>query len=582
MLSKIFFLSSQIKLILTNDELKHLHKFRIIVFFNALLELIGVSVIVPFIFCVLNVEKIFNYEIVQTLSNFLNINSEIHFLVILGIASIIITFFISAISFYVNYKTVEFSQLLSVNFRSRLFNLYLRKNYFYHLSKNSNELINNFIGETLRVTEGIIFPLINIHLKFAVMTIIFLSLVYIKPIPTILIFILIIFFYWQVYRRITKKITNLGYRTKIYNDQIGRYGYPSINDIKNTKIYSMEDTYFKKIKYFFNKDSKIKIITNSISILPKQMIDFFLIFFAIMVILIYLISHGSINNVLPIMGAFIYAAGKIIPQANNLYTSLASIKNNLPALDNIIDDLKESLKIVAPETKKLNLKDNISLNNITFGYPGNKKNLKRVDVIQNITFEVKRGDKIGLYGTSGNGKSTLADIISGLIKPQAGFLSLDSVPIISEEEYFNYRKLICYISQAPFLIKSSLEKNIAFQSEVIDHKKLMEASKLSQCYDFIEELPKKYKTEISDRINFSGGQSQRISLARAFYLNKEVTIFDECTSNVDMNSEKKIIDNIFDFFEPKALIIISHRINNLKNCNKIFEFSNSGILKKIK
>ena len=580
MIKKLLNLNKKINQILNLEERKKLNSFKFIVFINALIELIGISVIVPFIFCVLNIEKIFSYEIVNKISNVFYLKNEFSFLVFLGSICIFITLAINLISFYSNYKSIELSQLLSVNLRSRLFNFYLQKNYFYHLTKNSNELINNFLGETIRISEGIILPIINMQLKLVVIFIIFITLIYLEPVPTIIIFSTIIFFYLQVYKKITKKITSLGLKTKIYNDQIGKYGYPSINDIKNTKIYSLEDFYNKNIRYFFNRDSKVKLIVNSISILPKQIIDFFLIVFAIIVILIFLNVHGGVEDFLPIVGAFIYAAGKIIPQANQVFNSLTSIRNNMPAFENVADDLQHSLNINLLKKKILPFKDKLELKNISFGYPGGKKDQKRTEVINNLSISINQKDKIGIYGKSGNGKSTLADIISGLIKPHSGEFILDNKKILEDVDYFNFRNLVCYISQAPFLIKDTLEKNIAFQQKEINMEKLAKASQLAECENFINQLPNKYKTVISDRLNFSGGQSQRLSLARAFYLKKQITILDECTSSLDMLTEKKVMENIYKYFENETLIIISHRINNLKECNRIFEFTDKGLIEK--
>jgi len=152
--------------------------------------------------------------------------------------------------------------------------------------------------------------------------------------------------------------------------------------------------------------------------------------------------------------------------------------------------------------------------------------------------------------------------------------------ILEDVDYFNFRNLVCYISQAPFLIKDTLEKNIAFQQKEINMEKLAKASELAECENFINQLPNKYKTVISDRLNFSGGQSQRLSLARAFYLKKQITILDECTSSLDALTEKKVMENIYKYFENETVIIISHRINNLKECNRIFEFTDKGLIEK--
>ena len=580
MIKNIILFNQNLNRLLNNDQRKDLNFFKLISFINALVELVGISVIVPFIFCILNVEKIFNYPIIINIINLFGISSEFHFLFTLGIACILITFLIGIISFYTNFKSIEFSQKLSIDFKSRLFKYYINKNYFYHLTKNSNELINNFLGETARISEGIILPLITLQLKLIIILLIFFSLLYIEPIPTILIFFFITFFYLIVYKNISKKIRSLGLKTKIYNDQIGKYGYPSINDIKNTKIYGLEEMYFKYIKYFFKKDSNIRVIINSLTIIPKQIIDFLLIFGAITTLLIFLKIYGKIDNLLPILGAYIYAAAKIIPQANNIYASFSSIKNNLPAYDNIFLDLENSLIEHKNDIKNFSFKKNITLKNISFGYPGRKKDQKREDVISNLNITISNSNHIGIFGKSGNGKSTLADIISGLIKPETGSIFFDEVEIKSESDYYNYRKQICYISQAPFLLNETLEKNIAFLEKDPNYAKLKVAAELSCCSDFINTLPNKFKTQVTNRLNFSGGQSQRISLARAFYLNKPISIFDECTSSLDSETEQKVVKNIFNYFNNKTLIFISHRIKNLEQCDEIYEFTSEGLIKK--
>ena len=320
-----------------------------------------------------------------------------------------------------------------------------------------------------------------------------------------------------------------------------------------------------------------------LSITPKYLLEVLAMgSIIILVLVLFLSGNENLGEILPTLSVFALAGYKILPALQTAYYSFSIITANISAFENLKLDLinsynenqrREPLK--TKSTEEIKFKNKLSLRNISFVYPESTKN-----VLNKISLEIEAETTIGIVGPSGAGKSTMIDLILGLINPISGeFIADDAV--IDKSNIHLWQRNIGFVPQSIFLSDSTIKENIAFGIDVksIDNEKLHEAAKLSNIMDFVSSLPDGLETVVGERgIQLSGGQIQRIGIARALYNNPNVLVFDEATSSLDGISEKFIMEAINKLSGQKTIIIVAHRLETIKNCDLIFLLNDGKIL----
>ena len=294
----------------------------------------------------------------------------------------------------------------------------------------------------------------------------------------------------------------------------------------------------------------------------------------------FLDNSNKILEVFPILAALAIGAQKILPLINNLYLNFSIFKGNVYQIDEVINVLnryeeKQKIKKLVKE-KEINFKNLISFNNVDFSYE-NKKEY----ILENINLEIKKGSKVGIIGKSGEGKSTFLDLLMGLLEPKNGTVCVDGIKL-SPETLISWQSKISHVPQKLFLSDSSFLENIAFGRSIkdIDLKKIELVSKKAQLHEFIMSLKDRYHEQIGERgIKLSGGQIQRVGLARSLYKNSEIIIFDEATNSLDTETERLIMEELYSLEKNLTIIIVAHRLNTLSKCDVIFEVKNKKIIK---
>ena len=291
---------------------------------------------------------------------------------------------------------------------------------------------------------------------------------------------------------------------------------------------------------------------------------------------------------LPLLSLVTVCAVRMIPSFNGLSSAYLTIRHYLPSLDVIVEQLsfsKEFLnkKSLNDEVKidldepKISFNNQIVVKNVSYSYPNSTKL-----IISNSTLEIYKKDIVGIIGPSGIGKSTLVDLISGLLKPHKGEILVDGLNI--EKNLKSWQKQIGYVPQEVYLLDDSIKANVAFgvKEQDFDNSRFKDSLKLAQVDDFVSSLPEKEMTKVGDRgIRISGGQKQRLGIARAMYFSPSVLILDEPTSALDKENETKIINDLYKLSSKNSIIIVTHKLSVLRNCNKIYEIGEGKISEKI-
>ena len=465
---------------------------------------------------------------------------------------------------------------LNVKLTDRLYKLYLFAPYFIHLKKNNAELVRNIIGETSQVIS-IILKVVTLFREFLVLTFIFILVLYVDVLITLIIFSILsacaaIFFYItkKTIHKNAKRMQDLSTsRIKSVNETFGA--------IKEVKIFNIEKIFNKKF-FSMNLLREHYFFVNSfLTSIPRYFLETIIILTLISVLLLYNYFEKDFNSLLPLLTLLTVAAVRLLPSFNSISQSLSSIKSLSPSLNLVMSEI-QNLEKIKDEKKFLEdtnfiFNKKIEFNNVSFKYQGNSSN-----TLSEINLEILHESKVGIIGSSGAGKSTFINLLLGLLKPTKGNILVDGKNI--EENLKVWQSNIGYVPQDIYLLDDTIKNNITFNEENINDGHLEKILKLSRLESFVKSLPNGLETFVGERgTRISGGQRQRIGIARALFKDPKVIIFDEATSALDNENEKNIMKEILALDIKKNLIIITHRHDLVKNCDKIFTFDHGRLIK---
>ena len=301
-------------------------------------------------------------------------------------------------------------------------------------------------------------------------------------------------------------------------------------------------------------------------------------------VIAYLLTNSKMDSteIISILGTFAIGSQRLLPAMQGAYNEWARLKTFLPAVKSITPLMKEdkfTLQLIeANSQKRYELKESIRFNNISFSYLGRDNY-----ILKDINFAIKKGQKIGIIGETGGGKSTLINLLMGLLEPTSGEILIDKKNLIFEDYKFmrSWRSSICHVPQNIFLADISIAENIAFGLKInkIEMDRVISAAKKAKIHDFIESLPMGYESYVGERgIRLSGGQKQRLGIARALYQKSNIIILDEATSALDNKTEEKVINSINEITPEVTLIMIAHRLSTLNICDAIYKVESSKVV----
>jgi ATP-binding cassette, subfamily B, bacterial PglK len=460
----------------------------------------------------------------------------------------------------------------------KLFSNYLNNDYIFFLNTNSSKLISNTITEVEKFAYRTIDPLIYLFAEIFIIAGVFVYLTTSYFEATIAMTILIVLFYLIFYRAYRNHFKKMGAdKTESDAKKLDdlQKSFYIINEIK---IGKLENFFIENFVKNTKKSSASMFKLNFFSDLPKSIIELISLIF-IFILLFYAYSELNFNKkeMLAMCGIFVVALFRLLPSANRIYHSLNSIKYHYSSINVIYFELflKKNSQFLKIENKKIDSKfQSINLKNVSFSYSSNNV------VLDGINLNVDRGKLVGIYGKSGGGKTTLLNIICGLINPSTGAVLLNNTENIADfkESYFD---LVSHVSQNVFLIDDTVKANVALGNKYPNQEKFLKAMKLSNLSELIDDPACGKENgmlgEFGSKI--SGGQKQRIGIARALYKETEILILDEPTSALDANSESEILKTINNLKGKITIFLVSHNLNTMNQCDSIYELKDKNIIK---
>ena len=547
----------------------------------AFLEMIGVVSIMPFIAVLAN-PKIIETNII--LENFFKFSKNIgfdnqqKFLFFLGIIFfllLIISLLFKAIN---NYLQLRFIQECEYNISRRLIISYINQPYTWFLNRNSADLGKSILSEVSNVVNGALAPVIELISKSMIVIALLILLFITNTQLTFMILFLFVGLYGLIYISARNFIKKLGedriksnkLRFKAVNESFGA--------VKEVKISGLEEYFinlFSSPARIYAKNTALSLIFGQ---LPRYAVEA-IAFGGMFLIILFLMSKtGTFINALPMITLYVFSAYRLMPAMQGIYLSLNKIRFIESSIDELFKDMQNSkLNNYQWSDDIISLNKEIRLKNVYFEYP----NASRT-TLKNIDLSISAFSTIAFVGPTGSGKTTIVDIILGLLDPQKGLLQIDGKKL-NKNNLRSWQKSIGYVPQNIYLSDDTIEANIAFgRNDKEINKDLVEkVCKIANLHSFINnELSDKYQTVIGERgARLSGGQRQRIGIARALYNEPKVLILDEATSSLDINTEKAVMDAVNNLRKNLTIIIIAHRLNTVKKCDKIFLLENGEIKK---
>ncbi len=547
---------------------------------SSLLELLGVTAIVPFIQAVVDPERAENYWLAEKLIYIFDLDSASSLLLGMGIGLIFIYIFKNLYMIFSYYMQYAFSSRIQMEISNNMLESYMRRPYEYYLDINSSEVLRGCTGDingVYAILSDLLQILTEVFTILLIGTFLFVEDFVIAVGVLIVMAIVsagIVFGFKPIMKKIGRKYREIG---ALKSKTI----FQMITGIKEIYVMQKKKFFIGEYKTISEMERKISKINGTISNSPDRITEGVCVSGIIGIVCIRLVvSPENMSNFVPVLGAFAMAAFKLFPSIGKISSRLTDIVYYRACLANVYQNVKETngskesqidnidFDISSVKQKKvLTFKKSIIINHVEWKYKNQTK-----AVLEDVSITIEKGESVGFIGVSGAGKTTLLDIILGLLLPQRGAIMIDGIDISTVPEM--WADIVGYVPQAVFLLDDTIRNNIAFgipKSE-IDDDDIWEALRQAQLKEFIESLPDGLETVVGERgIRFSGGQKQRIAIARALYHKPEILILDEATAALDMETETAVMEAIDSLQGKLTLIIVAHRLNTIQNCDTIYE-----------
>ena len=547
------------------------------------LEAFGIGLVGPFASLATDPSLVRGSEFLMSIYKSLGFESERLFIASIGFVIIVIFCIKSVLTWKAKTSIYGFSSSYQVTLRRRLIRLYMGAPYTFHIGRSSANIINGILTETFNLCYKVANPLLELIANFLIVGFLILLLALTIPFTAIaaLVIFLPLFFLSRIFR---SSVILWGRESSQSNQEIVRVINHSLGSIKETKIIGCGPYFENQLAFQAKRYSRAQRAFHALSVTPRIILESLLIILLVGLISVFLILEKDVEQLTSTITIFIAASVRIIPSATQIVNGWATLKNSSYTVNRIYDDLKE-LEEIQISSKGINstnsscnrgldeiepfpfkFKDSLCIENLCFTYPSSE-----VPTLQNLSLTIPRGQSIALVGRSGAGKTTLADVILGLLMPQSGDIKVDGKSIYLD--LYSWQSLVGYIPQSTFLIEDTIQRNIAFgvPDNQVELPRVQQAIEAAQLGALIDELPQGLQTVVGERgARLSGGQRQRVGIARALYHERQILVLDEATSALDSETEGLVARALEELMGKKTMIIIAHRLTTIKNCDCVY------------
>ncbi len=541
---------------------------------GAVLETCSIAFVIPVLQLIMDAEALQNNEIIMKVYNALHMSSIEQFTILMLVA--LIALFVLKNIFLLFQNIIQYRFVYTNQFKTseRMMISYMKRPYEYFLSADT-AVVQRSITSDVNNMFALILSILQLLSEVIIFGCIIVVTLFLEPVMTMVLAVLLIATIYLIKKGLKPVMEKAGQENRDYYSGLFKWIQQSVTGIKEIKIANREtyfvDEYIKCGQGYVNAVQKYSISSST----PRLLIETVCIAGMLGYMIIMIAGGNDIQGMVPLLGAFGFAAVRLMPSANRINNHLTSISYFKPFMMDVSDNLQDEIsdeKVRMDSLKKpdekLAIKEKVELKGITYAYPNTD-----VLIFDHADMEIPLGSAVGIVGTSGAGKSTVVDILLGLLQLKEGQILADGIDVLEKDNYRKWLNNIGYIPQSIFMLDDTIRKNVAFgiPDDKIDEKRLWEVLKEAQLDEFVKGLPEGLDTGIGERgIRLSGGQRQRIGIARALYDDPEVLVLDEATSALDNDTEAAIMDSINSLHGRKTLVIIAHRLNTIEQCEMIY------------
>jgi HlyD family secretion protein len=576
----MFKLVTQLFNLLTPEQRKSFYGLQFLIVLMSFFEVVGIVSIIPFMSLVGDMSQLENGSMIAQVYTASGILSPSLFVIVLGFGVLFMLLLSAGICMFTIWRISMFGAKVGEQISARLFRYYIYKDWLFHTSGSNAKMTKKITKESSRVSSGIIIPLLTMNSRIVFTLAIVIGFFAHDPVVGIIGFTVFSLAYLLLFKLVRVRLHVNGQNVSRENERRYSLINMTLGGIKEILV-SGRQQYFTNL---FDESQKNLAYSNganrSYSQVPKFVIEL-LAFGTMIILLLYLLSvhEGSLGLILPIITVYALATFKLLPALQQIYVSVVAIRGSLSAFESIQRDLTNSLEMehnhVKKDTNYLKLKEHISLKDIEFTYPKkNKPALKKINML------LPAKSMTAIVGGSGYGKSTLINIILGLLVPQKGQIMIDD-KALNKTNIRYWQNNIGFVSQNIFLSEGTIAQNIAFgiPDDQINHKQVLKCIELAYLSNLINRFELGINTKVGDNgAKISGGERQRMAIARALYHNPDILIFDEPTSSLDGVTEEIILDTIEELKKEKTIIMIAHRLKAINRCDRIYVVDNGQIV----
>jgi len=539
----------------------------------ALIDAVGIVSIMPFMAVVANPEIIQTNQWLARVYFFFRFESPTTFLFFLGMMVLLLLVITNITKAFFAWLQLRYGAMRAYSLSSRLLSKYLAQPYMFFLNRNTAELSRNILSLVSVVVNGVLRQIVAVAEKAVGALVIIALLLYVDPYLAVTTSCVLGGIYYAIYITVRRKLLWWGQQSVDANFYCYKLTSEALGGIKDLKVLGREDYFLNLFSKYSLRNAKYAAQSGVVALIPMYSLEVLAFGGILCIVLYFLALKQNLAQVLPLIALYAFAAKRVMPALQGIFTGISSIRYNLATLDVLYHDFTETLPGDVHSTARQNKKPlpfshSIELRNISFAY-----SVGQEPAIKNITLTIHANTSVAFVGATGSGKTTLVDIILGLLQPQTGTLFVDGIQI-DGTNIARWQKNIGYVPQHIFLSDDTVTRNIAFgiPDELIVMERVRHAARVANIAEFIEkELPLGYDTFIGERgVRLSGGERQRIGIARAVYHDPAVLILDEATSALDGVTETAVMDAIHTLANQKTIILIAHRLTTVQDCDYIY------------
>ncbi|EMI24772.1 ABC transporter ATP-binding protein [Rhodopirellula europaea] len=552
------------------------------------LEVISIISLSPFLAIAAKPELIMGNAKLAWLYQATGVESQEAFLAILGALVLFVLLLANFANAQITYAQLRLAGSINASISSRLLQHYLHQPYKFFLQRNTSHLQSFVQTESVNLTSYGLVPLLWVVQKSINASLILIAIVVVDPVAAFGSAFAFLFFYLTIYIFVRKKLARLGKLVSKTNRERYRLVSEAFGMIKLTRIHELEDDCIKRFKPVAALNARCLATQNAVGMVPRFALEGIVLTIMMGMILYLIMTTNDFRDAIPIIGFYAFAAYRIMPSVQTIYSSISMMQFGWPRVQEVFEEFQSGDDTDSTSARSYETVDSVKpkvasssdslveLENVWFNYPATDE-----PTIRGVSLFIHPKTTIGFCGTTGAGKSTIVDLIVGLLRPQNGCIRIDGKKL-QDEALGDWYKRVGYVPQDIYLVDASIAENVALgvPPEQIDMDRVISACQQANVAEFIDTLPEGYQSMAGENgTRLSGGQKQRLGIARALYRDPEVVVFDEATSNLDTETEQAVMSALKNLSHQRTILLIAHRLETLKFCDRVFQLANGDLVK---